>query len=177
VCGRSPEGLRFELEIKSDLFEKWTPTKSRDYSLFRIKLRARIARGRLWAYVLVIPQRKLSLVRALHKRRPWSDFELHGWPWGSSPEREERVKGRGEGQRPRLWGGGKEGGPPWRGAAWRRGLGANAARSLLSLFVRKKERRERKRKENKNGKFSKPGNWGGGGKIKDNLWNWYKNKR
>jgi hypothetical protein len=28
--------------------------------------------------------------------------------------------------------------------------------------VRKKERRERKRKENKNGKFSKPGNFGGG---------------
>jgi hypothetical protein len=90
------------------------------------------------------------------------------------------VKGRGEGQRPRLWGGGREGGPPWRGAAWRRGLGANAARSLLSLFVRKKERRERERKENKNGKFSKPGNLGGGAKqktihgidlkIKDNFW-------
>jgi hypothetical protein len=40
----------------------------------------------------------MALVRALHVRRPWPDFELHGRPWGSLPEREERGKGRGEGQ-------------------------------------------------------------------------------
>jgi hypothetical protein len=40
----------------------------------------------------------MALVRALHVRRPWPDFELDGRPWGSLPEREERGKGRGEGQ-------------------------------------------------------------------------------
>jgi hypothetical protein len=30
--------------------------------------------------------------------QPWPELELHGQPWGRSPEREERGKGKGEGQ-------------------------------------------------------------------------------
>jgi hypothetical protein len=50
---------------------------------------------------------------------------------GSSPEREERGKGRGEELEARLQGGGREGGAPWGGAAWRRGLGQIARGSLF----------------------------------------------
>jgi hypothetical protein len=86
-------------------------------------------------------------------------LELHGWPWGSSPEREERGKGKREG---RAWLGERLGGAPWGGGRAARGTGA--ARSLAPLFglhvavrekkgVRSKEkRRERKEKEKGKGK-------------------------
>jgi hypothetical protein len=44
----------------------------------------------------------MSLVRALHGRHPWSELELHGQSWGSSQQRGEWGKGRGEEQGARL---------------------------------------------------------------------------
>jgi hypothetical protein len=67
--------------------------------LFQIKLRAGIGRGRSCASILVVPRRKMTLVRALHGGQPWPEFELHGWSWESLPERGERGKGRGRGGR------------------------------------------------------------------------------
>jgi hypothetical protein len=77
--------------------------KTKSYKIQRLefiseKLRVEIVRRRLCASVLVVSRGKTALVRALPGRRPWLDFELHGRPWGSSPERRERGKGRGRGR-------------------------------------------------------------------------------
>jgi hypothetical protein len=123
---------------------------------------------------LVVPRRKTILFEAFHGRRTWPDFELHGWPWGSTLEREERGKGRGDWHGARLRGGGREGGVSWGGAA--RGAQSPAWQLLCApgpvhdCCVRKKgKRRERKRKdtkrekqkERKKGKIAKPGNFRG----------------
>jgi hypothetical protein len=109
--------------------------------LFWIKLRAGIARGRLCASVLVIPQRKMVLIRTLYRRRPWIDLELHHWPWGSSSEREERGTGRGRG------GGGL--GAPWGGAARRSSAPTAPVRSarLFGPAVSRREGGTREEKE------------------------------
>jgi hypothetical protein len=58
-------------------------------------LRVRIARGRSYASILVVPQRKTTLGRALHGRAAMARV---GAPWsamGSSPERGKRGKEEG----------------------------------------------------------------------------------
>jgi hypothetical protein len=97
----------------------------------------------------------MRLVEAFHGRRPWPDFELHGRPWGSSPEREERGKGRGHGYGEEEGMEGRQGAA--RGAqspahAWLILCGPGCVRDCC---VRKKEREERKRKERKREKEKK----------------------
>jgi hypothetical protein len=93
------------------------------------------------------------LVRALHGRQPWTDFELHDRPWGSSPEREEKGKGRGRGGR---HGEGLLGAGARPMAAW---FGPTAA--LCAVCVRKKTagRKEKRRegKEKKKGRKKRKG--------------------
>jgi hypothetical protein len=92
--------------------------------------------------------------------QPWPELELHGQPWGSSPER----KGKGEGEE------GEGGGAPW-------GLGPAAPLSVEGapafckccshlLYVRRRrEGGKREEKENKKkkkcGKISKLENFRG----------------
>jgi hypothetical protein len=128
-------------------------------------LRAEIARGRSCASILVVPQRKMVLVRALYGRRPWPELELT-WeaPWGSSPERGGRGKERGT-DRWVPWGGGGRARP---------GLLCLPVRDCL-LYVREESRKEegeekRERKEKKGRKKSeKISNLEISKKIKDNL--------
>jgi hypothetical protein len=87
-------------------------------------LRAGIAQGRSCTFILVIPQRKTALVRALHGWRPWPDFE--------------------EGQGVWLWGGGREGGAPWGGC--RRGI-SPLLLLVLCLHEEEGKKREKKKRE------------------------------
>jgi hypothetical protein len=144
--------------------------KTKSYKIQRLefiseKLRVEIVRRRLCASVLVVSRGKTALVRALPGRRPWLDFELHGRPWGSSPERRERGKGRGRGGG--CWG------CYWRlRAQWGWGLlgcamvWAAPCCQLVrdcSLYMREESRKEkrrerkekkgRKKRKGKNGKF------------------------
>jgi hypothetical protein len=62
-------------------------------------LRPGIARGRSCASVLVVPQRKPSLVEALHERRPWLDLSSMDGSHGELGGRGREEKGkRGEQQ-------------------------------------------------------------------------------
>jgi hypothetical protein len=138
------------------LIEKWNPTKFRDWSSFRMKLRVRIARGRSYASVLVTPQRKTSLCEALQGRAAMAGV---GAPWAGHGELagEERGGGRGLGA---SWGeeGLQEG---------HRACSLLLACSLLGacwtcslLYVRrKKERRKEKEGKEKRKKRKKYGNF------------------
>jgi hypothetical protein len=89
------------------------------------------------------PTKKTSLVRALHGRRPWPDFELHGRRlWGLIGE-EERGRG---GERGRARGCGEEEGRE----GGELGAVARGGRGLL-LYVRKKagKGREKRKEEGK----------------------------
>jgi hypothetical protein len=113
--------------------------------LFRIKLRAGIARGRLCASVLVISWRKMSLVEALHGRVAMAEV---GTPWPAMGElagegREGEGKGRGVGA---TGGGGMGGG--LLGALGLLGLWLLYSVSML-LYVRRKEEGEEKREKRK----------------------------
>jgi hypothetical protein len=58
-------------------------------------LRAGISRGRLCPSILVIPRRKMALVRAFHGRRPWPD--LTSWKEAKGACQRGR-EGEGEGE-------------------------------------------------------------------------------
>jgi hypothetical protein len=74
-------------------------------------MRLRIARGRLCTFVLVVPQRKMALVEALHGRdghhRNWSSMTSNGTRWRG---REGGGEEQGVGGGCRMWGK-KEGAP------------------------------------------------------------------
>jgi hypothetical protein len=141
-------------------------------------LRVRIARGRSYPSVLVIPRRKMRLCEDLHGRRTWPELEL---PWAGHGELAGEGRGRGRGERRgghrcgALWGGRGVMGRGARLASY--GLPVAAARSLLVVRAvvcavregeeekeeREKKRKGRKRKEKskKYGKISKLENfWG-----------------
>jgi hypothetical protein len=93
----------------------------------------------------------MAFVRALHGRCPWPELELHGRPWGSSPERGETGNGRGRGR------GGTMGRGCYGGA---RGL-LLCARAfcvcccVLCVRKRRKARRKRKGRKRKEEKMKK----------------------
>jgi hypothetical protein len=133
-------------------------------------LRVRIARGRSYASILIIPRRKTRLCEALHGRRPWPDLSSMGGSHG------ELAEGEGEGE----WEEG-QGDPPGEGEGcsgvpWGWLLGAAGCPYVLSVVCvlnLRKERRKKKgeekkerKKRKKYGKLSKLENFL---KIKDNL--------
>jgi hypothetical protein len=100
-----------------------------------------IARGRSYASVLVIPQRKMSFCEAPNGRRPWPDLKLHG----SSPKRGRRggAGGCGLGGAARgAMGGGLQG--HWGGSVV--ALCSAYACSLLCMREGEEEREEREKK-------------------------------
>jgi hypothetical protein len=109
-----------------------------------------IARGRSCASMLVIPQRKMTLIRALYGRRPWPDLSSRR-PWGLVGE-----EGRGQGH------GGREGGVPWCGCSSLFDPWLHAEREEEEVEEReekeKREREKKKRKE-KNWKFANTRNF------------------
>jgi hypothetical protein len=111
-------------------------------------LRVRIARGRSCASILIIPQRKTVLVRALHGRRPWPNLSSMKHGHGGSPERKGRAREeRGRGHD--CWLGGRGLGVPWGGAPTLV-HGCCALRAVRDLCMGKKGKRgERKRKGRK----------------------------
>jgi hypothetical protein len=123
----------------------------------------------------------MALVRALHGRRPWSEFELHGRPCGSSSERGERWKGRG--RKGCGWGCGL-GVAPWGGV---KELDHAAPFSLCVEMLhheeekkKREKRKRRKERERRRGRKKKRKMHIFFqikkllGEIKYNLWDWAK---
>jgi hypothetical protein len=119
-----------------------------------------IARGRSCASVLVIPQRKMALVRALHERAAMARVGAPGRPWGARRSgREGEGMGRGEGARLGRYRG--------RGAM---GRGAGMASCSLAAAAAVCEVEEGKKREKKKRKIDFFLNLEIlGRKIKDNL--------
>jgi hypothetical protein len=140
------------------------------------KLREGIARGRSCASVLIVPQRKMTLVRVLHGRRSWPELELQGRHHGGAQRRGE-IGGRSGAGGCDCWGGGARGRAGCRRESWWLLLCLCCSCALVvrekKLVVREKKvggrRREEKRekrkeegkekKKRKNGKISKLGNF------------------
>jgi hypothetical protein len=107
-------------------------------------LRVRIARGRSYTSVLVIPRRKMSLCEAHHGRRPWPDLNLHESSWELTGEGKEKGKER-RGTR------GAARGRPWalQGLLCSVREGNSGERKEKEKERRRKERRKRKKEGKK----------------------------
>jgi hypothetical protein len=165
-CGMCPEGLKFKLEIKSEFLWKMKSREIWILEFFWIKLRVGIARERSCASVLVIPQRKLSLVEDFHGGRLLRDLSALLPAIGSSPEREWRGRRSREGEGRLLTDLEQLG---VHGGAAPGGLGPDPAVSeLLCAFsvpfyeVEEKEKREKRKKKMEKEKKEK---------IWENFWN------
>jgi hypothetical protein len=93
-CGRSPEGLKFELEIKSKFNWKMKSCKIQRLELISDKIEGRYSKREVVCIHLGYPTKKNGLGWGL----PWDSS--HGQSWssmadhGELPEREERGRGR-----------------------------------------------------------------------------------
>jgi hypothetical protein len=175
---RSPEGLRFELEIKSKFNWKTESRKIQRLEFVSDKIEGEDCR------------REVMCICFGHPRRKWDCVRLsmgggHGWSWssinGDMASSWERRRGKEERGRGALLGvrlGEREG--------CRRGAGACSLAARLLSVVREKETRRRKKKERRKekkrrreGKKKKKKrkmrifpNLEISEKIKDNLWSW-----
>jgi hypothetical protein len=117
-------------------------------------LRVRIARGRSYASILIIPRRKTSLCEALHGEAAMAGFEAPLITAWQARGRGREGRGREHGWWCRLGRGRAAGGAPW---GWPLGAAGCPMRALCTWLAvvheegrrRRKEKREKKRKRRK----------------------------